>query len=119
MSIETSVGSPGTVSGASGGFTYALNNISTTPAVVIGIDAARVSITFHNPGDVDILVAQQYVQNTGSDVLLVPSPSARGGCYLVFANGGTLRVTGECQKAWQAFSVSGSGKPLTIQPSRT
>lgn len=107
-------------SAASGGKTYAFNTISTTPtANVAPVNPGRQKITFHNPGDVDILVAPMFIQNTGSNVALVPSPSARGGCYLVYANGGTLTLTGECQNAWQALSVSASGKPLTVTDSNT
>ncbi len=116
--INTIVGSPGTVGGASGGLNLAFNNISTTPAQVIPQDVQRVSITFHNPGSVDIFIAPTLVQGTGSDVALVPSTAALGGCWRVFANGGTLTFNGECQKAWQAFSASGSGNPLTITESR-
>lgn len=118
MSIITGVGSPGTVGGASGGYTYAYNNLSTAPQQVIPADPQRKEINVHNPGSVDILFAPAFVQNTGSDVALVPSPTALGGCYRVFANGGTLKITGECQKPWQAFSISGSSNPLTVEVSR-
>src|ERR1700739_1583753 len=100
--IRTGVGSPGTVSSASGSRVYAFNNISSTPQQVVGQNASRQSVTFHNPGANDILVAPAYVQNSGSDVALVPSPSALGGCFRVYANGGTLILSGECQKPWQA-----------------
>ena len=116
--ITTSVGSPGTVSAASGGYTYAINNLSTAPQNVLGVDPQRVSITVHNPGSVDALFAPLFVQNTGTDVALVPSPSALGGCYRVYANGGTLTLTGECQKGWQALSISGVANPLTVEVSR-
>jgi hypothetical protein len=112
--VETSVGSPGTVSAASGGFTYAYNNISTTPIQVLPVGAQRQSFTVHNPGTVDIFIAQMFVQNTDTDVALSPTTSALGGCWRCFANGGSLKFSGECQKAWQAFSASGSGNPLTI-----
>ena len=115
--INTSVGSPGTVSAAAGGYTYAINNLSTTPQQILGINPARVSITVHNPGMIDAFFAPATVQNTGSDVALVPTTAALGGCYRVFANGGTLVLTGECQKAWQAFSASSSGNPLTVEVS--
>lgn len=119
MVTQTSVGSPGTVSGASGGYVIAINNLSTTPQPVLPIDPARTIITVHNPGSVDAFFAPAFVQNTGADVALVPTTSALGGCYRVFANGGTLVISGECQKAWQAFSASASGNPLTIEVSRT
>ena len=115
--ITTNVGSPGTVSSASGGRTYAFNNISTSPAQVIGANPARQSITVHNPGAVDIFFAPTVVQNGGSDTTLSPSPSALGGCYRVYSNGGTLVITGECQKPWQAFALSGTTNPLTVTDS--
>lgn len=112
--IVTSVGSPGTVSAASGGRTYAFNNISTTPVQIIGVNSSRQSITIHNPGTVDVFVAPMYVQNGGSDTALTPSPTALGGCFRIYANGGQITITGECQKAYQAFSVSGTTNPLTV-----
>lgn len=115
--IVTSVGSPGTVGSASGGRVYAFNSISTTPIQVVGVNSARQSITVHNPGTVDIFFAPALVQNGGSDTTLTPSPSTLGGCFRVFANGGTLLIQGECQKAWQAFSATGSSNPLTIMDS--
>ena len=118
MTIQTSVGSPGTVSAASGGYTYAINNLSTTPQPILGVDPQRVSITVHNPGSVDAFFAPNFIQNTGSDVSLVPSPATLGGCYRVYANGGTLMLTGEVQKGWQGFSVSGFSNPLTVEVSR-
>lgn len=117
MGIITGVGSPGTVSYASGGYTYAINNLGTSPQAVLGINPARRRITVHNPGTVDAFFAPAFVQNTGSDVALVPSPSALGGCYRIYANGGSLVIEGECQKAWQAFSATGSNNPLTVEVS--
>lgn len=117
--ISTGPGSPLAFSSASGGKVYAYNNISTVPSVVAPANTSRQRITFHNPGDVDILIAPSYVINTGSNVALVPAAGARGGCYLVYANGGTLEIAGECQGSWQALSVSDSGKPLTVVDSNT
>jgi hypothetical protein len=115
MTVFTGVGSPGTVSTASGGNPIAFNTISTTPQQVVGGNAARRKITFHNPGTIDIFIAPATtVVAGGSDTPFVPSPSALGGCFLVYANGGTLTIDGECQKAWQAFSRTGSNQPLTI-----
>jgi hypothetical protein len=112
--ITTSVGSPGTVSSASGGRVYAFNNLTTTPQQVIGTNSQRQSITVHNPGTVDVFFAPSFVIGSGSDVALVPTTAALGGCFRVYANGGTLTITGECQKPWQAFAASGSGNPLTV-----
>lgn len=117
MSIITGVGSPGTVSYASGGYTYAINDLDTTPQQILGTNPARRKITVHNPGTVDAFFAPAFVQNTGTDVALNPSPTALGGCYRVYANGGTLVIDGECQKPWQAFSESGSDNPLTVEVS--
>jgi len=118
MTIQTSVGSPGTVSAASGGRVLAYNNLTTTPQVVLAANAQRVSFVVHNPGTIDIFFFPTFVQNTGADVTLVPSTVALGGCFRVFANGGSLAITGECQKEWQAFSASGSSNPLTIMVSQ-
>lgn len=115
MSTFTGVGSPGTVSAASGGYFLAYNAISTTPAQVIAADPQRQSITFHNPGANDIMIAPAFIQNTGSDVALVPSPSALGGCFRVYGNGASLTLTGgQVQKPFQAFSLTGSTNPLTV-----
>ena len=115
--IITSVGSPGTVSSASGGRTYAFNNLSTIPQQVLGTNAQRQRITVHNPGTIDAFFAPTVTQNGGTDTTLTPSPTALGGCYRIYANGGTLVIEGECQKPWQAFSASSSGQPLTVTDS--
>lgn len=112
--IFTGVGSPGTVGSAGGARTYAFNNITTSPAQVIGPNPQRQSAYFYNPGAVDIFVAPTTVQNTGSDVPLTPSLGALGGCFLLYANGGELLLTGPCQKAYQAFARSGTTNALTI-----
>lgn len=120
MSIFGIVGGPQTNSSASGGKVNVFNSISTAPVLVILANPQRRSVIFHNPGDVDIMIGPQYVLDAnGSNVLLVPTTLLLGGCFRVFANGGSLTLTGECQGAWQAFSVSGSGKPLTIMDSNT
>lgn len=114
--IFTGVGSPGTVSAASGGFFLAFNNISSTPQQVLGQNSQRVKVTFHNPGTVDIYIAPAFIQNSGKDVALIPSPSALGGCFLVYANGGTLILEGEVQKPFQALALTGSTNALTVVP---
>jgi len=48
-----------------------------------------------------------------------PSFSARGGAFLVYANGGEKMFQGECQGAFQAVAASGSNNPLTIVESNT
>lgn len=115
--INTSVGSPGTVGSASGGRTYAFNNLSTTPQQILGANPQRQWFTVHNPGAVDIFVAPSVVIVNGSDSPLTPSTGALGGCYRVYANGGEKTFYGEVQKAWQAFSASASSNPLTVTDS--
>jgi hypothetical protein len=116
MSIQTTVGSPGAIGGAGGAQNYAYD-LTTTPQVVLLPDPQRVSITFHNPGAVDIFIAPTNIQNSGSDVVLAPTTSDFKGCWRLFANGGSLTINGECQKRWQAFCASGTN-PLTIIASR-
>ena len=117
MPIVSGVGAPGTVGPASGGKVYGYNTISTTPNPVAPAASSRRQITFHNPGAVDVFVCPQYLLNSGSSVPVTPSPSNLAGCFLIFANGGTLILTGECQGQWQAFSRSGSGNYLTVMDS--
>lgn len=118
MGIQTGPGGPQSFSSASGGKVFAFNTISTVPQVVASANVTRQKITFHNPGDVDIFVGPATVLNSaGSAVPLVPTTIALGGCFRVFANGGTLEIGGECQTAWQAFSASGATKPLTVMDS--
>lgn len=118
--IQTNPGSPLTIGPASGGKIYAYNALNTTPVTVAPANQSRQTLIFHNPGDVDIFIAPAaaYTAATGnSPSTLSPTTSALGGCFRVYANGGTLQVSGECQQAWQAFSASGSGKPLTVMDS--
>ena len=103
-----------TVGAANGGKVYPFNNISTTPQQVIGANPGRAKLTFHNPGAQDIMVAPA-IQANGQT--LTVSTALLGGCYRVFANGGDRVIEGECQTAWQAFSVSGSSLPLTVSES--
>ena|SRR3990167_830975 len=117
MSIFTIPGGSGVFSSATGGKIYSENDISTTPQEVAPANPSRQKITFHNPGDVDIFIAPALVFNGTTNSALTPTTAALGGCFRVFANGGTLEISGECQGAWQAFSASSSGKPLTIMDS--
>lgn len=113
------IGSPGTI-GASGGLVLSFNAITTSPAAVISADPQRTSITIHNPGTNDILFAPAFVQNTGSDVALVPSLANLGGCFRVYANGGVLVITGDAAtKGWQAFATAASNNPLTVMTSHS
>lgn len=106
----------------SGGKTYAYNNISTTPQTVAQANPMRAYITFHAPGSIDMYVFTSQVQGlntaptTPQDQNLSPTTSALGGCWKVVA-GTSLTFGGEHQKAWGAFSASGSGQPLTVTES--
>ena len=118
MFIQSNPGGAITGSIASGGLVYAFNSISTTPQPILSPDPARVSVTFHNPGPVDIFIGPMMIQNSGTDSPLVPNVALLGGCFRVYANGGALTLTGEVQKQWQAFSASGVNNPLTVVMSR-
>jgi len=126
-SIIGGVGGPQTFSSASGGKVYGYNNISSVALVVVAqANPARQKITFHNPGTQDVFIGPLLVQNilgtaptTPSNVPLSPDLSHLGGCWRVYANGGTLEITGECQGAWQAFAADGSTNPLTVMESNT
>src|SRR5216684_1271628 len=120
--ISNSTGSPGTVSGANGGKTYGYNNITNAaPTIVAQPNPARQSITFHNPGAQDIFIGPQFLQGplgtaptSPTNTAFIPTTALLGGTFRVFANGGTLTLTGECQGAWQALAASGLTNPLTV-----
>lgn len=114
MSIHGLVGGAQVFSSASGGKVYPYNSISTAPLTVVPANPSRTKLTFHNPGSIDIFVAPLF---TATGAALAPSTGALGGTFRVFANGGALTVDGECQGAWQAFSASGAGNPLTVMDS--
>lgn len=118
--ISTGPGSPLAFSAASGGKVYAFNNISESSVIQVAPSSpGRQKIMFHNPGASDIFISPVLVQTSGSSVTLTPSNASLGGCFRVYANGGTLSVEGECQGAWQAFAVTGAGSsnPLTVMDS--
>lgn len=125
MTIFTGVGSPGTVASASGGKVYGYNNISNAaPITVAPANTSRQRITFHNPGTQDIFVGPVLINNTlgtvpssGVSLTFTPTTSLYGGCFRVFANGGTLEITGECQGAWQALATSGATNQFTVMDS--
>jgi N-methylhydantoinase A/oxoprolinase/acetone carboxylase beta subunit len=100
--------------------------------VVAPANSKRTQISFDNPGAVDIIVFPVLVQalnptwtsgsnldgNTSiSSVVLAPTTAALGGGYRIYGNGGSRTITGECQGAWQALAISGSGNPLTVTDS--
>ena len=116
----------------SGGKVYAFNNLGTSPEVVAPANSKRTQISFDNPGAVDIIVFPVQVQalnptwtsgsnldgNTSiSSVVLAPTTANLGGGYRIYGNGGSRTITGECQGAWQALAISGSGNPLTVTDS--
>lgn len=116
--ISTGPGSPLVVSGGSGGKVYGWNTLdAVTPVIVAPANTQRQSIVFHNPGIVDVIVFPSLIQTTGSSVANGATVAARGGSFLVYANGGALTVTGECQGAWSALAASASGNPLTVMDS--
>lgn len=116
--ISTGPGSPLVVSGGSGGKVYGFNALdAVTPTVVAPANTSRQSVVFHNPGTVDVIVFPSLIQTTGSSVANGATVAAKGGGFLVYANGGSLTVTGECQGAWKALAISGSGNALTVMDS--
>jgi hypothetical protein len=93
----------------------AVNNLGTSPISIIGSNASRQLITFHNPGTVDIFVFPTTVLSGGASVTLTPSLASLGGGFRIFANGGdrTIGFPAAAQ-AWQALAASASNNPLTI-----
>lgn len=116
MGIFGIAGGAQAFSSASGGKVYVFNHISTAAAQVVGANASRTKVTFHNPGTIDLFIAPVLNNNgaSGGAIAFTPTTATLGGCFLVFANGGTLVVDGECQGAWQAFARSGTDNPLTV-----
>lgn len=117
MTIFGGIGGAQVFSSANGGKTYAFNGLTTAlTALVAPANPSRQRIRFHNPGSVDIFIYPQFAQSivTGSNVTLVPSTVNLGGTTRVFANGGTLEITGECQGQWGAFAADNTGTSLTV-----
>src|SRR3974390_1731814 len=113
--IQTGPGSPLAFSSASGGKIRAFNNISAgPPTLVLPANPSRQSLTFHNPGTIDVFV---YPAADATGVPLNPNNNSLGGCFRVYANGATTMITGECQQAWYAFSVTGNLNPFTTMES--
>jgi hypothetical protein len=121
------VGSPGSVlanASASGGKIYGYNNISEFGLVIVAQpNPQRQKIVFFNPGTQDLFIAPLFVQNvlgtaptTPSNVALVPSLAARGGCIKLKANNLPIELTGEVQGGWQAFAdvTAGANNALTV-----
>jgi hypothetical protein len=115
MTTIRGVGASGAVGPTSGGKVYAFNNISSITALLVApANTSRTEITFHNPGDTDILIFPQFQQTGGSQSALNVTVAAPGGAFLVYANGGDRTIRGECQGAWFALCVASTGKPLTV-----
>lgn len=114
MPVFSLVGSPQAIQGANGGKVRVINNVGTSPFGVAGISAQRVSITFHNPGQTNIIYVAPLTDITGATV--TPSLSALGGCFAVLP-GGFLVITGECQVGWQVFASAGVNNPVTVMES--
>lgn len=95
-----------------GGTVTPINNLSSTPVAVIGSNANRNSITFHNPGAGIAYVAPTTVGS--SNGVLSPSSAALGGCIEVVP-GDWVTLSGVVQQGWQAFVLAGSSsQPLTV-----
>lgn len=94
----------------------AVNTIGTTAIQVIGQNASRTKLTFHNPGAVDIIVFPVVVWIAGVVTSLLPGGVlSLGGGYRVYANGGDRVISDQSVFfAWLAQAASGSNNPLTI-----
>jgi hypothetical protein len=112
-------GSPPSVSGANGGKTYAANNIINTGNTQIApANPFRQSITFHNPGTVNLFVSMvAQLSQAGVQSVLAPSNAAPGGAFVVLPGATLTLVGGEIQLAWQAFAASGTTNPITVMDS--
>lgn len=129
MTILGGVGAAQAFSSASGGKVYGYNNISENAAITVApANPSRRKIRFDNPGGSDLFVAPLFTQNVvgtapiqPSNRALVIANNALGGAYRVFANGGFIEFTGECQGGWQALAVTGASNanPLTVTDSNT
>jgi|SRR6516162_3918123 hypothetical protein len=108
-------GGSGAVGPTSGGKIHANNNLSPTPQQLVGGNPQRVSITFHNPGQVDVMI---YPGADWQGNPIAATPTALGGCLRVPSVNGYLLITGECQGSWFGFTLAGpGGNPLTIMES--
>lgn len=123
--ISTGPGSPLAFSSASGGKVYGYNNISNAaPITVAPANTQRQSIIFHNPGAQDIFISPANINNTlgsapttGAATAFTPTTALLGGAFRVFANGGSLTITGECSGAWRALAAAGATNSLTVMES--
>jgi hypothetical protein len=109
--IISGVGSPGTVSTATGSKITAAT-VGTVGAQVVALNAARVSISFHNPGSGNVFV---YPVTNAAGAPNNPSNASPAGAFLVMP-GAQLTISGECQLAFGAFAAN-AGSQLTIMQS--
>ncbi len=91
---------------------YPYNNIGTASATtVIGVNATRYGLLFHNPG----ATASIYVYP--SSMTSVPTTALVGGTFIIYP-GGTLSfpstMFANSNGAWSAFSGTGSNQPFTV-----
>lgn len=94
-----------------GGAVSAINTINSTMAVqIIGANANRINISFHNPGTLPIYV---YPATLASGTPNLPTFTNLGGTFQVLP-GGFLTVFDASLGAWSAFSSAGSSNALTI-----
>jgi hypothetical protein len=117
--ISTGPGSPLAFSSASGGKLYPFNALdAVTPQQVAPANPSRQQIMFHNPGAVDIFVYPQYkLSQAGVQSANAPTVAAPGGSFRIYANGGSLSLSGECSQAWYALAASSSTGALTVMDS--
>lgn len=91
----------------SGAVLPALVNVAS--AQVLGIDAQRLKVTFHNPGNITLYVCQAVAAN-GTLI----SAGATAGSFLLEA-GQTWVFEGKgVAGAWNAAAQQGANNPLTI-----
>jgi hypothetical protein len=109
--IVTGVGSPGTISTATGGKVSGAT-VGTVGAQVIAGNPARQSIIFHNPGTTNVSVYPLLNATGGTNS---PSSGNPAGSFQVLP-GGLITITGECQGAWGAWGASATNY-LTIMQS--
>lgn len=119
MGIVGGVGASQTFSTASGGKIYGFLAL-TGLTLVAPANPTRQRILFHNPGPVDVLVGPLTVYPSAASptpLTFNPAIASYGGCFRVFANGGTLTIEGECQGGWQALTVDESAGQFTVMDS--
>jgi hypothetical protein len=105
------VGASGSIGPTNGGKVSAAVPTG-TPGQVLAANAARQSVTFHNPGSTNVFVYPLLNATGGANS---PSNAVPAGAFQIFP-GGLLAISGECQGAWGAFGASATNY-LTIMES--